>query len=166
MALFAATVADAILAAFAALVGGALTTGSNLFLESRRGRREQELRDIATARETRQAARLLLAEIGDVEGALAQARRSGLYPPAREARLETRVWQTARPVLASGLDDKSWESTAHAFDELARLTWVLRDRARHSADGQRLQVAPDDRLDEVLEAFGTARDVLSTSAHV
>ena len=112
-----------------ALVGGAITAGSNLLIEWLRRRHEQDREGERDSRELRQAVRLVLSELEEIDYAIRQVVRSGVWGPP-EKQLPAFAWADHRSIFAAQLDPDVWLSVASAYREENELNWHIRWRER------------------------------------
>jgi hypothetical protein len=110
------------------LIGAAVTLATTFGLEAWRTRLRAE--EVAQSREEalRQALRLVLVELDEIDGAIREAASVGAYWTERMAgrELPTGTWNTYREVLAVRLDPHPWRLVAAAFDVANDLNWRLR----------------------------------------
>jgi hypothetical protein len=114
---------DAVIALIGAIIGGAMTSASNLGIEMARQRRVEKDRgraekDRAEAerRELRLAARLVVAELKHARVIIKTARKgTGDWTTGPKELLPVDAWSTHRLVLASRFSDKEWDSTQSAY---------------------------------------------------
>jgi len=71
----------------------------------------------------RQAARLVLAELSEIEGMLRRTIRSGLTWGSGDRQLPAFAWETYRSVLALHLPQESWRWVAGAYDDVNTANW-------------------------------------------
>ena len=78
----------------------------------------------------RQAARLLVAELSEIDHAIREAASAGAYWTDSMAgrELPTATWNAYRDVLAMHADAGAWRLTAEAFQAANDLNWRLRAR--------------------------------------
>jgi hypothetical protein len=107
--------AAALIAAGSAVVGGLLTAGSNLLIEGRRRKHQDEAARAHELVELRQATRLVLAELAEIVQTIRHVARSQRVWP-RERRLPASAWEEYRAVLASGLPFSTWRWVSAAYD--------------------------------------------------
>jgi hypothetical protein len=112
-----------------AVVGGCITAGSNLLIERLRRRHEKDREAETDSRELRQAVRLVLSEFEEIDYAIRQVVRSGIWGPV-EKQLPAFAWADHKSILAAHLDPDVWLSVISAYREENELNWHLRWRAR------------------------------------
>jgi hypothetical protein len=114
---------DAVIALLGAIIGGAMTSVSNVGIEMARQKRLEK--DLGTAEETqaeaerremRLAARLVVAELKHARVIIKTARKgTGGWTAGPKELLPVDAWSTHRLVLASRFSDKEWDSTQSAY---------------------------------------------------
>jgi uncharacterized Zn finger protein (UPF0148 family) len=109
-----------------AVIGGFITSGSNLLIESTRRRHRHEDEDKRAEHEQRRAVRIVLAELEEIDYSIRGIVRSGVWGPA-EKQLPTTAWAEHHETLAD-LDDAIWSSVHSAYRNLNELNWSLRWR--------------------------------------
>jgi hypothetical protein len=130
------------------IVGGLLTGGVTLALDTRREKRA-----------ARAAARLVVAELNEIGARLNAAVAAGVYgPEAGGLPLPDREWLEGRTLLAVALSDEEWDAVAHAYLNVVRVAIALQmnDPPRRPID----QLLDSDRTiytsvrDSALKAIG------------
>lgn len=110
------------------LIGAAVALSTTFGLEWWRNRRlVQEAAD-EQSRAIRQAIRLVLAELDEIDSVIREAASVGAYWTERMAgrELPTGTWNTYRDTLAVHLDPHPWRLVAGAFAVANDLNWRLR----------------------------------------
>jgi len=138
--------AAALIGAGGVIIGGFLTTLSNVWIDARRAGREEAAATENSQRELRLAVRLVIEELADSEGLIRDAASSGHYWVASRV-LSADVWTQHRTTLARNIESPlEWRIITAAFDECNRLNWILGEkRAEHGGQG-RASVEQSDRL--------------------
>lgn len=125
----------AIIAGVSLVVGGALTAGASLRAEGRRSRREDERDEERKQRELRQATRLVLAELGEISGAIEQTATSRLTW-RNDRPLPAFAWREYRAILAATLPLDAWRWVEFAYQEANALNWRVMEMNREfQSDG-------------------------------
>jgi hypothetical protein len=125
----------AVIAGVAAVVGGLLTAGSNLGVETLRRRDERSARAERDKRELRQATRLLLTELAEIGQAIRQCAKSHLTWP-NDRQLPNFAWREYRAILAAHLPLHAWRWVESAYSEANELNWtVLEVNAAYDRNG-------------------------------
>jgi hypothetical protein len=114
---------DAVIALIGAIVGGAMTSASNVGIEMVRQNRVEKDRGRAEGnqaeverREMRLAARLVLAELRHARVVIKAAKKgTGGWTTGPKELLPVDAWSTHRLVLAGRFSDKEWDSTQSAY---------------------------------------------------
>jgi hypothetical protein len=172
MILFAASdvgpVTAALIGAGGAVVGGLLTSLSNLGLEARRAKRDRETASERERREMRIAARLVREELDNARELVADAIESGAYRTTPDRQLATAARTDLRAVLAGDPDDIRWAVVATAFAEMNRLNWVVLERHKQlrgnvlvtTEESVHPRVEREDRAQDALDRIESAREAL------
>jgi hypothetical protein len=113
----------ALIGAIGALIGGALTSGTTLLVDWRRRRSEKQGQKQREDRELRQAIRLVLSELEEIDYAMRDLVRSTKLNP--DKRLPAYAWAEHKSILAVHLDDGVWASVTSAYREENDLNWRL-----------------------------------------
>ena len=105
----------ALIGAGGAIIGGGLTSGTQLLIESQRARRERRAARARDGTALRLATRLLIEELADNEALLRSAAKTWRYwSPERQ--LSTAVWSQYRGTLAQVIESPlSWRVITAAF---------------------------------------------------
>jgi hypothetical protein len=122
----------ALIAGLSAIVGGAITAGSNLLVEARRRKHDVESLATREQRDLRQATRLVLAELAEVDQAIRHSARSHLTWPL-ERQLPGFAWKEYRGTLAVHLPLHAWRWVESAYDEANGLNWRVIEFAREAS---------------------------------
>ena len=131
---------EALAGLIGAVVGGALTSGSNIALEAIRSRRAARLATQAEARQSRQVRRLVDDELVAAAARLSELGLRRTWPQVAEP-LSTRHWRSYGPVLAaSAIDDDTWAWLADAYQAVHEAN--ARIATAHART--ELQIEPDD----------------------
>jgi hypothetical protein len=109
-----------------AVVGGVITAGSNLLIESSRRSHQHEDERKRAQHELRRAVRIVLAELEEIDNTIRGVVRSGIWGPA-EKQLPAIAWADHHDTLAD-LDTMVWSSVHTAYGALNELNWSLRWR--------------------------------------
>lgn len=121
----------AIIAGAAAIVGGLLTAGSNLFAESLRRRQAQRAQAERDQRELRQATRLVLSELLEIRHTIQRAARTHVtWENSRP--LPGFAWREYRAILAAHLPISAWRWVLWAYQDANALNWHVADVNRKS----------------------------------
>lgn len=130
-------IATALIGALGAVIGGLLTSGTQVLIERGRSVRQREAEGDLRQIEWRQAARLILEELRSADTFVRQAVGARRYwePPRHLAAVS---WSKYSPHLAAYLgddlaDQALWRRVAEAFNQLERLNWLADDRWRLAA---------------------------------
>jgi hypothetical protein len=126
-----------------AVIGGAITSGSNLLIESTRRRHQHEDEDKRAEHEQRRAVRIVLAELEEIDYSIRGIAGSGVVGPA-EKQFPAIAWAEYLTTLAD-LDEAVWSSVHGAYRDLNELNWSLRWR-------QQLRQVRTPELNEVEKA--------------
>jgi hypothetical protein len=121
----------AIIAGVAAIIGGVLTAGSNLLIESRRNRQQRQERAERDQRELRQATRLVLAELAEIRNLIERTATSRITWGA-DRQLPAYAWREYRAILAAHLPLHAWRWVGAAYDEANALNWRVLDMQTES----------------------------------
>jgi hypothetical protein len=113
----------AIISAVAAVIGGALAAGSNLLATSFSRRHQDEAEQRRAESELRQAARLILEELAEVEQAIQSTAKTQLTWRSGERQLPAFAWSDHRHVLAAQVPDDAWRLVAAAYRSVNELNW-------------------------------------------
>jgi hypothetical protein len=117
----------ALIGLLGAVVGGFITAGSNLLIDWKRRRDEHEDERERAQRELRRAVRIVLAELEEIDYAIRDVVRAGIWGPA-EKQLPAIAWAEHHVTLADDLEPPVWSSVHSAYRELNDLNWTLRWR--------------------------------------
>lgn len=131
-----------------AVVGGALTGGSNLLIEQVRARRSARNDHQRDARELRRAARLVMAELRHSGAALEVAASEGWEHDDRRE-LKYQRWVAHQQTLADHLPDPSWEAVTGAY-EIAYLVYRATEAPESQPESDLLEKA----IAELRGAYG------------
>jgi len=112
-----------------AVIGGFITAGSNLLIESTRRRHQHEDEDKRAEHEQRRAVRIVLAELEEIDYAIREVVESGVWGPA-EKQLPAIAWAEHHETLADLDDAMAWTLVHNAYREVNDLNWTLRWRAQ------------------------------------
>jgi hypothetical protein len=134
-------VGAALIGAGGAVIGGCLTSGSNLLIERSRAKRDETANAAREDADLREAGRLVLEELAEVDGALQQAVRTGFTWPA-DRQLPAFAWSEHRAVLARHLPLPSWRWVGAAYTSANEANWrvvqLQRDAVRlHRQSGMK-----------------------------
>jgi len=132
-------VSSAWIGVIGAVIGGGLTAGSNLVLETIRGRRRRRSAADERQMEGRQAARLVLEELADIESTVRHAVKDEVFW-AVPRELPAATWNRYQPTLAVLFDAEplSWRSISHAYREANDVNWTVSRRRQRALDGAML----------------------------
>ncbi len=111
-------VAVAVIGAGGALLGGGLTAGSNIWLESARAKRGLALDHRRAELELRRAARLVADELTHSVAVIAMAESDGHWDEANRKELKYNRWATHQQALADHLPDEDWLAVTGAYELL------------------------------------------------
>jgi hypothetical protein len=123
----------ALIAAGGAIVGGILTSGSSLLIERSRGNREKKANAAREEADLREAGRLVLEELAEIDSALQQAIRTGFTWPA-DRQLPAFAWREHRTVLARHLPLPSWRWVGAAYTSANEANWHVSQLQREATD--------------------------------
>jgi hypothetical protein len=153
-----------------AVIGGTLTSGSNLLLERARATRERKSAERQGKSEARRAARLIAEELDSARQLLVRSHHQSEYAwDPVERQLPSQSWTDFRSDFAGGpVDDEQWQTVSKAYRELDRINWHLRSvleeepfthtGPRHPME--RRDVAPAAKLGQAIGAVDDALRVL------
>jgi hypothetical protein len=114
--------AAAIIGAAAAVIGGLIAAGSNLVVEGRRRRGEREAQAAKDARELRQATRVVLTEVAEINQAI-RTTATSLTTWENERGLPAYAWREYRAILAAYLPVDAWRRVEQAYNSANALNW-------------------------------------------
>jgi len=112
-----------------AVVGGFITAGSNLLIESQRRGHQHEDEEKRAVQEQRRAVRIVLAELEEIDYEIRGVVRSGVWGPA-EKQLPAIAWADHHDTLADLDDAMAWTLVHTAYREVNDLNWTLRWRVQ------------------------------------
>jgi hypothetical protein len=116
--------AAALIAAGAVVAGGLLTSVPPFLLERSRRKREDSERQEKEERDWREASRLLLAELSEIDQAIQHSVRSKLtWPLSRQ--LPANAWQEYRGALASQPELPLWRFVSGAYNAANSANWKV-----------------------------------------
>ena len=138
------TLAAAALGAAGVLVGGLVTSLTQVWVDGRRARRDEQREDERRTAELRLAVRLVVEELSDAEHMIREAARAGHYWSV-DRQLSNAAWAEYRPTLAACIAGPAdWRSIAPAFKELDRLNWLVKERRDRRGVGDEVPVEASD----------------------
>jgi hypothetical protein len=127
-------VSTSVVGAGGVLVGVLLTSLTQIWVDTRRAKREERRDFDRDARELRLAVRLVVEELSEAEQLIREAVKAGHYWTVDRA-LSDALWIEHRPILASYVPGPSdWLEITPAFRELSRLNWLVAERRNQSID--------------------------------
>jgi hypothetical protein len=137
-------VSTSVVGAAGVVVGVLLTSLTQVWVDSRRAKREEQRDSDRNARELTLAVRLVVEELTEAERLIREAAKAGHYWAVDQAP-STALWIEHRPVLATYVPGPAdWLGITPAFPELNRLDQLVHERRGQSADGEKVPVLPDD----------------------
>jgi hypothetical protein len=137
-------VSTSVVGAAGVVVGVLLTSLTQVWVDSRRTKREEQRDSDRNARELTLAVRLVVEELTEAECLIREAVKAGHYWPANQSPSNA-LWIEHRPVLATYVPGPAdWLGITPAFPELNRLNQLVHERRGQSADGGNVPVLPDD----------------------
>lgn len=137
-------VATSVVGAAGVVVGVVLTSLTQLWVESRRARREERREDERKAAELRLAVRLVVEELIEAEQMIREAAKAGHYWSA-DRQLSSSVWIEHRAILATYVPGPAdWLAITPAFKELNRLNRLVNERRAQFPDEVSVPVEPTD----------------------
>jgi hypothetical protein len=155
--------ATTVVGAAGVLVGVLVTSLTQLWVDSRRARREQQRENARRAAEMRLAARLVVEELSEAEQMVSEAAKMGHYWRA-DRQLSNAVWVEHRPALAAHFPGPAdWRSITSGFKELNRLNWLVNERRDQLAGGQNLPVESSDDTQAAWYEIQTAIWILEST---
>jgi hypothetical protein len=134
-----------LVAAGAAIGAVAVSSFTQIRVDSRKEKRERQ-RDVSRGEEDlRLSARLVSYELGGAEELLREAASSGAYWSS-DHQLSTRSWAEHRTTLAARLSSPAdWNCVIEAYQEIDRINRLIGERRRQRSDGE-ASVENDDTL--------------------
>ena len=137
-------VSTSVVGAGGVVVGVLLTSLTQLWVDRRRAKCEEQRDSARDARDLRLAVRLVVEELSEAEQLIREAVKVGHYWPANRVPSDT-LWIEHRPVLATYVPGPSdWLEITPAFRELNRLNRLFSERRGQSSDGENVPVHADD----------------------
>lgn len=118
----------AVVGALGVLGGVALSTGGQLLVDGRRGRRERATEAKREARELRLAVRLVIEELAEAAALIENAAGSRRYWAAPRE-LPTTTWSQYKTEIAGAIDSAAdWRLITAAYDAVNDLNWTVQHR--------------------------------------
>src|ERR1700691_2345395 len=137
-------VSTSVVGAAGVVVGVLLTSLTQVWVDSRRAKREEQRDSDRNARELTLAVRLVVEELTEAECLIREAVKVGHYW-ATDRSPSSALWIEHRPVLATYVPGPAdWLGITPAFTELNRLTQIVHARPSQFADGEKVPVLPED----------------------
>lgn len=137
--------ASAWVAAGAAIGGVAVTSFTQILVDSRKEGREQQRAVSRSEEEMRLSARLVAYELASAEELLREAASSGKYWSSDQLLL-TESWAEHRTTLAARLSGPAdWDRVIEAYQEIDRINRIVSERRRQGSDSE-ASVEDDDTL--------------------
>lgn len=136
---------SALVAAGAAIGAVAVSSFTQIWVDSHKERREQQRAVSRREEDLRLSARLVAYELGGTEELLREAASSGAYWSS-DHQLSTESWAEHRATLAARLSGPAdWNCVIEAYQEIDRINRIVGERHRQSSDGE-ASVEDDDTL--------------------
>jgi hypothetical protein len=158
--------AAALIGAGGVIIGGSLTTLSNVWLDGRRAEREALAARESDRRDLRLAVRLVIEELADSEQLVREAASAGQYWAAPRV-LSADVWTQYRTVLAQSIESPfEWRVITLAFDEGNRLNWIVGTRGSQHSPSRFREAERVDESDDVRRAWRAMRAGIRTLEHL
>jgi hypothetical protein len=137
-------VSTSVVGAGGVLVGVLLTSLTQVWVDSRRGKREDKQAADRSARELTLAARLVVEELTEAERLIREAVTVSHYWAEDESPSDA-LWIEHRPILATYVPGPAdWLGITPAFPEINRLNQLVRERRSQITDGESVPVLTED----------------------
>jgi len=144
------------------VIGGLLTSTSNVLIERRRDARDEKRNTERDEREVREAARLVLEELAEIDEALQQAIVSGYTWPA-DRQLPAFAWREYGAVLAVHLPPAAWRWIGAAYSSANKANWHVIQLQREDETEDSVEYGHNDWLREPFRTVRQAMEELETA---
>jgi hypothetical protein len=150
----------ALIGAVGAVIGGVLTAGSNLLIETTRRRADRRAARDRDSRELRKATRLVLEELSEIDRTIQDAAKTQLTWPSQDRQLPAFAWREYRGILATHVVDEAWRWVAAAYEEANSLNWRVIELERELDTTTAAHFADKEWLRQPLRAVRAAMEKL------
>jgi hypothetical protein len=116
-------IAVSLVGAGGAIIGGAIASVSNLFIETQRHKLAAGQQEAIDSQELRVAARLVSDELGKCAIALQAVKETSGWKSSPKKLLPVDCWQQHGPVLARQLSYEDWDLTREAYRKV-QVLWL------------------------------------------